>query len=271
MTTAQGLSNDFVRTIYQDRAGRLWIGTDGGLDQLVDGRFINYTTRQGLPPGVVLAIYEDRQSRLWIGTQVGNSRDFVNQPGQGGLAQFRDGRFDVYTGKDGLLFNGVSALLEDRDGNLWIGAWGSGLYRLRDGKFASFTKKDKLSNDAVTVLYEDREGSLWVGTDLGGLNRLRDGQFTPYTRAEGLPNESILGIYEDRAGSIWIGHARWWDGPLEGRSDDQLHNARRTVERPRELFLGRWRGQIVDRNLDRIELLGARTLHRLYQQGRAAE
>ncbi|MEP7343330.1 MAG: two-component regulator propeller domain-containing protein [Acidobacteriota bacterium] len=201
-TTAQGLSHSHVHVLHQDRAGRLWIGTNAGLDQWNDGHFLHYDTRHGLPPGVVQAIYEDRQNRLWIGTRVGDLDALVSQ---GGLAEFRNGHFTVYTTREGLSFNGVKSLLGDRDGNLWIGTVGGGVNRLRDGKFTAFTTKDTLSNNEIRALYEDREGSLWIGTRDGGLNRLRDGKFTPYALTEGLANEVVETVYEDREGSLWIG------------------------------------------------------------------
>ena len=99
------------------------------------------------------------------------------------------------------------ALLEDREGNLWIGTDGGGLNRLTDGVFTSFAEKQGLSNDTVNALHEDREGSLWIGTNLGGLNRLKDGRFTSFTTREGLSSDFARALYQDREGSLWIGTA----------------------------------------------------------------
>jgi len=90
----------------------------------------------------VKSIYEDREGSLWIGTG-------------SGLNRLRDGKFTVYTTKEGLSNDMVWSIYEDREGSLWIGTWRGGLNRLKNGKFT---------------------GSLWIGTDGGGLNRLRDGK-----------------------------------------------------------------------------------------------
>src|SRR5437867_2272221 len=68
-TAADGLSGDNVSSIYEDRAGNLWVVADGGgLNQFKDGKFVTYTTRDGLSYEGVIWIYEDREGSLWIGT-----------------------------------------------------------------------------------------------------------------------------------------------------------------------------------------------------------
>ena len=87
------------------------------------------------------------------------------------------------TAKNGLPTNQVGAILEDRDGNLWIGT-AAGLCRMSGGKFTTITMRDGLSGDQVVALYEDGEGSLWAGTFGGGLTRIMDGKFMAVTKRE---------------------------------------------------------------------------------------
>lgn len=68
----------------------------------------------------------------------------------------------------------MNAVLQDRDGFLWIGT-GGGLNRY-DGQRVRPFKRDVrnpkgLSNNIVLALCQDRDGFLWVGTETGGLNR----------------------------------------------------------------------------------------------------
>ncbi len=66
------------------------------------------------------------------------------------------------------------AVLEDRDGNVWMGTR-RGLVRFQAGRgFTTFTRADGLPDDDITALFEDREGSLWVGTRGGGLAQFTD-------------------------------------------------------------------------------------------------
>ena len=67
--TKEGLSNDVVLSLHEDRSGALWIGTDGGgLNRLRNGRFTVYTTKEGLADDAVYAITEDGKGNLWAGT-----------------------------------------------------------------------------------------------------------------------------------------------------------------------------------------------------------
>ncbi|GEM_PF-1309724 len=192
-TTHNGLSQHVVLSLCEDRAGNLWIGTDGGgLHCYKEGSLKTYTIKDGLANDAVWTIHEDRIGRLWIGTN-------------GGLHNLYEGKFTRYTMKDGLASDFVRAIAEDRAGSLWIGTRGGGLSRWRNGRFTNFSTKQGLSNDFVDALCEDREGSLWVGTYGGGLSRLRDGKFTNYSISDGLSNNMVWTVYEDKAGNLWFG------------------------------------------------------------------
>jgi ligand-binding sensor domain-containing protein len=189
-TTRDGLANNIVVSIHQDRQGSLWIGTAGGLNRFKHGRFTTYTTKDGLADDNVVSICEDHLGDLWIGTG-------------GGLSRLRQGKFTNFTTKDGLLDDVVLLTYEDRKGNLWIGTDGGGLARFSEGKFEIYTTKDGLPNDVVLSIYEDREGCLWIGTN-GGLGRYKDNQFTAYTTKEGLFDDGIFQILEDEKENLWM-------------------------------------------------------------------
>src|SRR5438093_552444 len=71
-TEADGLSNNFVHTVMEDREGSIWIGTDGGVDRLRDSKFVPYTRSDGLGNEFVWAVMPDRRDgALWIATQAG--------------------------------------------------------------------------------------------------------------------------------------------------------------------------------------------------------
>jgi ligand-binding sensor domain-containing protein/signal transduction histidine kinase len=193
-TTKEGLPSDLVYSIYEDREGSLWIGTDGGgLIRMAEDTFTFFTTKEGLSIDVVMSFWEDQEGSLWIGT------------GGGGLNRLREGKFTSFTTKNGLPHEMIWAILEDRQGNLWIGTDGGGLARFKDGAFTAYTTKDGLSSNIVWSLYEDKEGTLWIGTRGGGLNRFQGGRFTAYTTREGLSSNVVRSICEDREGNLWIG------------------------------------------------------------------
>ena len=114
------------------------------------------------------------------------------------MAVRRGGRFQTVAGTEAR--GNVSALLEDRDGSLWIGMVGGGLARISGGELARFTSQHGLTNDKVWSLTEDAEGSLWIGCLAGGLNRLRDSKLTPVGLQEGLLNDQVRAVVEDAQG-----------------------------------------------------------------------
>ncbi len=232
LTTHEGLSNDYVHSILQDRDGNVWIGTVGGLNRLTENQFSAYTMKDGLPQNNVFGIFEDREGNLWAGvdstnalnrfrdgkfltytTQEGLSGDSVYSVWQrkdgsiwvgtdGGLSEFDHGRFTTYTDK--LLNNRVTSVLESRDGSLWIGTSGSGLGRLKNDHLTMYTRRDGLANDQVWCLAEDKEGNVWIGTN-DGLNRFQHEKITSYSLNEGLPSQMIRMLGVDREGNLWIG------------------------------------------------------------------
>ncbi|UCH98355.1 MAG: response regulator [Candidatus Aminicenantes bacterium] len=191
--SVEQLDNNWIWTLYEDRKGNLWIGTDGGgVTCMKDGKFVTYTTQHGLSNNIVRSIGEDSEGNLWMGTESGLNR----------LAREK---FTIFTKKQGLSNEKIRCIHEDRDGNLWIGTNGGGLNRLKDNRFTAYTTKEGLSDDQISVICEDRDGNLWIGTDCGGLNHLKDDRFTTYTTKEGLSHDRISAIYEDQAGCLWIG------------------------------------------------------------------
>ena len=70
------LSNNRVNSVYVDRSGRIWVGTQNGLNQLdpKTGKFTVYYERDGLAGNVVSCILEDERGDLWMSTNKGVSR-----------------------------------------------------------------------------------------------------------------------------------------------------------------------------------------------------
>jgi diguanylate cyclase (GGDEF)-like protein len=105
----------------------------------------------------------------------------------------------------GLPQNSIQAILQTRDGYIWLGTE-RGLVRFDGVQFTVFDKGNTpgLQNSNAQALYEDRAGNFWVGT-WGGLHLFKDGKVTSYTTKDGLTNNRVLTICEDREGAIWIG------------------------------------------------------------------
>ena len=108
----------------------------------------------------------------------------------------------------GLPHNSVTAVLQTRDGYLWLGT-SNGLARFDGVRFSIFRAVDYagLRSNQILSLYEDRQGVLWVGTAEGGLTRIDDGHFTAFSVSDGLSSDTVLSIGEGRSGELWVGTA----------------------------------------------------------------
>ena len=160
------------------------------------GEYIQHIwqAEQGLPQNSIYALCRTREGYLWAGTAEG-------------LVRFDGVSFTVFDKKNTPIItnNFIGALVEDRDGTLWIGSRGGGLYCLRDGVFSTITAKEGLSHDVVGALLLDADGSLWIGTLGGGLNHRVNGKITTYSTQNGLSHNMVYALTQDRSGAVWAG------------------------------------------------------------------
>jgi signal transduction histidine kinase/ligand-binding sensor domain-containing protein len=116
----------------------------------------------------------------------------------------------------GLPQNTVNALVETRDGFLWLGT-NAGLSRFDGLRFRNFGLQDGLRSVQITALAEDAAGALWIGTVGGGVSRYERGMLRSFTSEQGFPTAAdVVSMCGGRDGTVWIGTAagmvRWKDG-----------------------------------------------------------
>ena len=111
----------------------------------------------------------------------------------------------VWQSDDGLPQNAVSAVVQTRDGYLWVGTY-NGLARFDGVRFRVFDhgNTEQLPNNRVTSLFESDDASLWISHETGELTRLRDGRFEVVTLPDGWQGRKIVGIQADGAQDIWL-------------------------------------------------------------------
>jgi len=188
--SAEGLTNGFLRAVYEDREGRLWAGTDDGLFQLVDERFVRVDGTEKISALAVHDIREDHEGGLWVG----GSR----------LIRILGGESKEYALEGYPSATRVKSILETSDGSVWVGTV-SGLQRSRGSlENARFNRVSNIDS-TVRVLRKDRDGTLWIGSIGGGLVRFRDGRFTRMTMPDNPPGSTVLGLFEDSEQNIWVG------------------------------------------------------------------
>src|SRR5262249_5925917 len=123
-----------------------------------------------------------------------------------------------WSDSDGLLSGGISAIVQDAEGYLWLGPT-HGLGTLHRVRFARWQGEPALPETAVSALTIARDGSLWIAWRDFGITRLYRGRAASYTLQDGLPLGNITRILESRDGTIWIsaygGVSRFRDGRWE--------------------------------------------------------
>jgi ligand-binding sensor domain-containing protein/signal transduction histidine kinase len=124
---------------------------------------------------------------------------------ESGLSE-TEGSVRTWRGTDGLPADSVTAIIQTRDGFLWVGT-SAGLVRFDGIKF-TVTKLNNSSATGpvhVTALCEDGQGHLWIGTQQDGLFELAGGQVRHYTKAWQLLDDGVTSLAADGQGRIWIG------------------------------------------------------------------
>ncbi|MGO8993340.1 MAG: two-component regulator propeller domain-containing protein [Polyangiaceae bacterium] len=119
--------------------------------------------------------------------------------------------------EDGLPENYAPAILQTRDGYLWLTSQ-EGLTRFDGVRFVVLTTREvpALGMNDVGPLCEDKDGALWIGTRGTGLVRYADGKFRAFTHADGLPGDNVTFLHETRDGSLLVGTA---DGVAQREGD----------------------------------------------------
>ncbi|MDN5216475.1 two-component regulator propeller domain-containing protein [Fulvivirgaceae bacterium BMA12] len=204
------LPDNSVWALYEDTAGNLWVGTDGGGLSLYDrrlDRFINYqysdSDTTSLSHNSVNVIMEDSNGKLWVGTY-GGGINVMTAPGK-----FRRIKKD---GPESLSNDAIHTIFKDRAGNMWVGTQeGLNCYDSQKQTFQTYLHDagdiTSISNNNVLAISEDAKGYIWLGTWGGGVNRLdRDtGQFDHYVFDFNKTRNRIAAIFTDSKEQLWVG------------------------------------------------------------------
>jgi signal transduction histidine kinase/ligand-binding sensor domain-containing protein len=188
-----GLSDKFLISFFKDRENSLWFGTSlGGLNRLNRRMISVLTTADGLAGNSVYPIYEAKDGAVWVGAN--------------GVTRIKDKEFTRFTTEKDGVFSDITAIAEDREGNLWLGTSG-GIGVLRDGKFTVLNNKFVMRAGTYNVwaIHEARaDGALWIATSAGLVKKTGD-NYTVLRASDGLAGDDVKVIHEDRTGRLWFG------------------------------------------------------------------
>nr|WP_294903523.1 two-component regulator propeller domain-containing protein [uncultured Lacibacter sp.] len=163
-------TSQLVWTMYEDKQGNTWFGTDGDGVKKFDGKTIsNYTEADGLAGNNVLSITEDKTGRLWFGTW-----------GKG-VSCYDQKTFKNYNNTNGLAGNDVWSMLIDDKGYLWMGTLGKGISRFNGSAFTTYTEKEGFTRNHVQSIMQTKNGEMWFGFS-GGVFLLKDSQLINFIK-----------------------------------------------------------------------------------------
>jgi len=192
------LSYNDVWVIHQDREGRIWIGTNGGGMDLYNGKKDNYfynwnsnkENKYSLNSNNIFTICEstsgnksDDQTILWVGTANGLNKFAVTNDSNKNDSSKINVEINYYTVDDGLPDNAIESILEDENGDLWIGtSSGISFFNIKEEKFTNYTTADGLSGSSFnsSAAFKTKEGIMLFGCT-SGLNYFDPDRITQST------------------------------------------------------------------------------------------
>ena len=229
-----GIPDDYVNEIIQDREGNIWIAYNrGGIEKLSQGKFRTISM-----PITVNAICEDKARGLvWIGADDGvycyKNNNFVEndvtrlckgsrirevrmtEDGELLVSCYSDlsvvrllpsGRITRWTVSDGIAGLKCRAAVKISNGDYYIGTTeGLSIIDGKNGAITNITREGGLSNEFIMAIHEDKKGRVWIGTDGGGVYVLEDRKIIKnYTTENGLSGNVVFKIDEFSDGELWI-------------------------------------------------------------------
>lgn len=234
------LGDNNIRGLAKDKAGNLWIATQGaGLDKY-DVRTEQFTHFRhaaedpaSLSGNAVWSVFVDSKGMIWAGTwsdglnRIDPSTNKVNRIEERNyvpvLAIAEDKQGKIWFSSNGInlidpqnltLQNfpdsriaGIRALLPDSEGKIWVGTENNGLFQF-DPQESTYQPFSSLKANSIYSIHQEKSGAIWLGGN-EGVAILTQGEITLYqhtlTDKYSLSTNTIRIIFQDRIGNIWIG------------------------------------------------------------------
>ncbi len=227
-TTKDGLCNNNVGSIIQDRAGNILLGTNRGICKYDGNKFTQFPIPDTLG---ITCMLEDKNGDIWFGTWTNGIYRYNGKT----LDNFLNSNNQEYNlGRNKQL---ILDILQDRNGNLWFSSWnGGGVWRYDGKDFKNFLppadyyranqdkrninnpkmtfenspsikyspSKDHITDDMIFSMTEDNAGNIWFATRDHGICYFDGKTFTTIGRNEGFGSRGATAILQDEKNGFWI-------------------------------------------------------------------
>ena len=228
-TTKDGLCNNDVTAIIQDRAGNILLGTKNGICKYDGTKFTKYPVPDTLS---ITCMLEDKDGNLWFGVMNKGVYQYDGTNLTNFLYKYEHPFFGEKREKH------ISDIIQDKSGNIWFSSWNGGGVCKYDGKIFKHylpsidyykTNQDKrrsdntqnslnfisdnnsfipsqeyISDDMIFSMMEDKAGNIWFATRNHGACRFDGKIFTGFRTKEGFLSSNAYAMLEDKKGNFWF-------------------------------------------------------------------
>ncbi len=199
ISSADGLSNDFVTCLTVDSKGHVWVGTEAGVNRIV-GKSCQPFHLSGWMAGLCITAlcWHEEDGKVLIGTELGL-----------GIYNPDNGQIRYLNAYDGLVRSSINAM-SMAEGGVWLG-YGDGQVQWLNFKTMEAEELRLSQNYGIRCVTDDGKGHLYIGHSRHGMtvvtisNGVAKNFMHQNNDASGLPGNNVRKIYQDREGRIWVG------------------------------------------------------------------
>lgn len=186
ITTKNGLANDFVNTIFEDKNGNVWFGTSNGISKYNGDTYILHDNTSFLDGGGAYSVFQSSDQKFWF------------TPFDGGVLQVdKKGKGKSFKSVNGLTNKRVKIVYQGPDSTIWIGTDGAGLFYFKKNRLLKYP----LQNIWVRDIYQ-KDSTLYIATLGDGLVMIRPDTIINLRKENGLLSNRINKIQVDKV--VWL-------------------------------------------------------------------
>ncbi|MBE5815373.1 MAG: HD domain-containing protein [Clostridiales bacterium] len=225
-----------------------------------------YNERNGLPTGEANVVYQTSDHYMWIGSY-------------GGLVRYDGSTFRNYSQEGLIPSSSIRALLEDREGRLWVGTNDAGLFVLENGAFTRVQEAGAPTLLCIRDIIQNKDGDIYAASS-SGLGRVKDGVLVPVEDPL-LTGETVYTLGADRYGRIWCSLNDWQCAVVAGDAlvgvihsqdvfpgGEQIYSV--SSDKEGDLYLGSYENAVTQITLISEELTAAGFQLRCHSTGDVA-
>jgi hypothetical protein len=165
-TTADGLPNNAVRSLFIDKTNVLWIGTENGVSKMINGSFLNLDESDGLAHNSCWDIAQDKNGNIWFASY------------GGGVSKYDGNKFTVFTTKNGLLANKTRKVFPYKN-KVYVGTeQGVSIIDIKTNKLVS-PKVPQHKDDFICISIVEYNGEIYFTSIFDGLYKIDESGSEP--------------------------------------------------------------------------------------------